>query len=404
MTSSPTTSASLWAAHPPDRPWLIVAGTRPELIKLAPVILELQRRDPSRVKLCVTGQHRQMVDSALEVFGLTADLDLNLMQPGQSLSGLMGQALTSLGLVLDRLKPAGVVVQGDTTTVAAAAWAGFLQRVPVAHVEAGLRTYDRHLPFPEEVNRRSVGLLADLHFAPTHQACQHLLAEGVEPHRVQIVGNTVVDALRWLRPRLHDADLPPAVQDALDQGRRPILVTAHRRESFGQPLRRAFQALRGLIDRFDDVEIIYPVHLNPQVQEAAGEVLAQTPRVHLIPPLDYRRFVATMTRACLILTDSGGVQEEAPSLGVPVLVMRDVTERPEGVQAGVVHLVGTDPVTILETATRLLTNPQPRSAVDLYGDGLAARRIVATLLNDPHPPPPFIPPPISQNANAVVAW
>lgn len=372
---------------------LVVFGTRPEVIKLAPVVHALRRFPrPARVTLCSTGQHRALLESALEAFELRPDLDLNVMQPDQHPTDLFGRLLLALRPLLTELRPDVIVVQGDTSTVAAAALAAFLDGVRVAHVEAGLRTRDRRAPFPEEINRRIAAVVADEHFAPTPQARENLLAEGVPESSVFLTGNTVVDALRWMQQRIHDR--PPPL-DGIPAGRRLILVTAHRRESFGEPLRQLCLALRDIAERFDDVVVVYPVHLNPNVQRPVREVLGDLPRVRLLQPLDYRTFVALLDRATLVLTDSGGIQEEAPALGKPTLVLRDKTERPEAVAAGVVRLVGSNRQRIVQETTRLLTDPSAREAmarpVSVYGDGLAAQRICEVLLDGRMSTPPFVP-------------
>ncbi len=370
---------------------LVVCGTRPEAIKLAPVVIALRQRPEARVVLCATGQHRELLDSVLAVFGLTPDADLNVMRPGQHLTDLLARLLAGLRGVIRDFEPDALLVQGDTTTALAGSLAGFADHVPVGHVEAGLRTYDNTAPFPEEANRRVVGVLAARHFAPTAAARENLLAERIPEAAVTVTGNTVVDALRWVRDRLTSADRP----DYLDPSRRLILLTAHRRESFGEPLRRALQAVRSLADAFPDVQVVYPVHPNPEVKAAAAEELAGHPRVVLTGPTDYRTTVWLMNHAHLILTDSGGIQEEAPSLGRPVLVLRDVSERPEGVRAGVVRLVGTNPDRIVTEASRLLTDGNAHKAAsrltDVYGDGLAAQRIADLTLGGKTNHPEFRP-------------
>jgi UDP-N-acetylglucosamine 2-epimerase (non-hydrolysing) len=370
---------------------LVVCGTRPEAIKLAPVVHALRGRPGARAVLCATGQHRELLDATLAVFGLTPDADLNVMQPGQHLTDLLARLLAGLRGVIRDTKPDALLVQGDTTTAMAGALAGFQDRVPVGHVEAGLRTYDLAAPFPEEANRRVVGVLAARHFAPTPAARDNLLAERVPPENVWVTGNTVVDALRWVRDRLTPADRPAY----LDPARRLVLLTAHRRESFGAPLRRALGAVRRLADAFPDIQVVYPVHPNPEVKAAVADTLAGHPRIVLTAPTDYRTTVWLMANAGLILTDSGGIQEEAPSLGRPVLVLREVSERPEGVRAGVVTLVGTDPDRILAESTRLLTDPAAHAAAsrvtDVYGDGRAAERIADLTLAGRTALPEFTP-------------
>jgi UDP-N-acetylglucosamine 2-epimerase len=330
-----------------------------------------------------------MLDQVLTTFAIRPAHDLDVMSPGQPLSRVAARVLEKLDPILEQERPDWALVQGDTTTVMAASLAAFHRRIKVGHVEAGLRSGDRNNPYPEEINRKVADAVADLHFAPTEGARQALLREGADPARVIVTGNTVIDALLDVASRPH---LPPdgPLQAAWDSGRRLILVTAHRRESFGAPMREIFLALRDLAERFqDDTTIVYPVHLNPNVIGPAREILGATPNVLLLPPLDYAAFVHLMKRSTLILTDSGGIQEEAPSLGKPVLVMRSVTERPEGVAAGTALLVGADRARIVAAATQLLTDPaayqRMANAVNPYGDGRASARIVESLLA--HTPP-----------------
>jgi len=383
---------------------LIVFGTRPEAIKMAPVVKELQKH-PQRVqaRVCITAQHREMLDQVLKLFGIQPDIDLNLMLPEQQLPDLTARVISGMSQVLARERPDCVLIQGDTTTVMATALAAFYQRIPVGHVEAGLRTRNRYNPFPEEINRRMVSVLATYHFAPTQTAVDALLAEGVSADSVFLTGNTVVDALLWvvrqppsretraLFDRLGIGQLPAngsenvvASPSSLVNSRRLILVTAHRRENFGDPFEEMMWALRHIVEHNADVELVYPVHLNPNVQEPAHRILGAVERVHLMEPLDYLPFAHLMKHAYLVLTDSGGIQEEAPALGVPVLVMRRETERPEAVEAGTAKLVGTDHDVILQETERLLRDPlayqQMAQAVSPYGDGHAAERIVSILL------------------------
>ncbi len=322
-----------------------------------------------------------MLDQVLAVFALTPAHDLEIMTPGQSPAGVVARVLDRLPVLLREIRPDVLLVQGDTMTTFAASFAAYLERIPSCHVEAGLRTGDRYHPFPEEMNRVLTTRLADLHFAPTATARDRLLAEGVPAETVLLTGNTVIDALlSTVKPDYHFAT--PALA-ALDPGSRLVLVTAHRRESFGAPLRNVCAAVGDLVARFPGIEVVLPVHPNPNVKEAVESALCDTPRVHLIPPVDYVEFVHLMARAHLILTDSGGVQEEAPSLGKPVLVLRETTERPEGVEAGTAVVVGTDRERIVETAARLLSSPEAyarmANAVSPYGDGKASERIVAAL-------------------------
>jgi UDP-N-acetylglucosamine 2-epimerase (non-hydrolysing) len=367
------------------RPVLVIFGTRPEAIKLAPVIEALAASRTLAPRVCVTGQHRQMLDQMLALFGITPHHDLAIMRPDQDLFDLTARALTSLRPVLDAERPAAVLVQGDTTTAMAAALAAFYRQIPVGHVEAGLRTGHAYDPFPEEMNRRLTSHLATWHYAPTARAAANLGREGVPADRILVTGNTIVDALHAIVARLtrDPKAAAPALPPGQLAGRRLVLVTGHRRESFGAGLRNICTALRELAAAHPDVLIVYPVHLNPAVQRPVHEILGGQPNVVLTAPLDYLPFVDLMRRAHLILTDSGGLQEEAPSLGVPVLVMRETTERPEAVDAGTAMLVGTQPDTIVAAATRLLTDPAAhagmRAARNPFGDGAAAARIAAHL-------------------------
>ncbi|MBN1180618.1 MAG: UDP-N-acetylglucosamine 2-epimerase (non-hydrolyzing) [Anaerolineae bacterium] len=371
---------------------LCIFGTRPEAIKMAPVVQRL-RRQPEQFRLvtCATAQHREMLDQVLALFDIVPDVDLNLMQPGQTPSQVAARILTHLEPVLERERPDWVLVQGDTTTVLASAIAAHHLRIRVGHVEAGLRTGDRWNPFPEEMNRVLTDHVSDLCFAPTERARQNLLGEGVPDRRILVTGNTVVDALLWIAQQplsdetqtlFRQIGLDPHPQSAI------CLVTAHRRESFGRPLEQICHALRELAQGGQGrIRIIYPVHPNPNVQEPVRRILGDVPHVTLLPPLDYATLVHVMKRSRLILTDSGGIQEEAPSLGVPVLVLREVTERPEAVEAGVARVVGTDPERIVAEAMRLLNDPAAHAAmarsVNPYGDGRAADRIAQALLDNP---------------------
>lgn len=361
---------------------LSVFGTRPEAIKMAPVIHRLEeRRDRFESVICVSAQHRDMLDQVLDVFALRADHDLAIMTHGQSPAGVVARVLDRLPPLLREVRPDVLLVQGDTMTTFASSFAAYLERIPSCHVEAGLRTGDRYHPFPEEMNRVLTTRLADLHFAPTSTARDRLLAEGVAPDTVLLTGNTVIDAL--LATVREDYRFRTAALAALDGGSRLVLVTTHRRESFGPPLRNICSAIRDLVERFPDIHVVLPVHPNPNVKETVEAMLCDASRVHLIAPADYVEFVHLMARAHLILTDSGGVQEEAPSLGKPVLVLRETTERPEGVEAGTAVVVGTDRARIVETASRLLTSPEAyqrmANAVSPYGDGKASERIVTAL-------------------------
>jgi UDP-N-acetylglucosamine 2-epimerase (non-hydrolysing) len=361
---------------------LCVFGTRPEAIKMAPVVRALRAASGTFESLvCVTAQHRTMLDQVLEVFELTADIDLDLMVPAQSPAAIAAGILDRLPELIRRVRPDVILVQGDTVTTFAAAFAAFLERIPAGHIEAGLRTGDRWQPFPEEMNRVLTTRTAALHFSPTPAARDALLAEGVPAADVYLTGNTVIDALLQTVRTDYCFRLPTLA--ALDPARRVVLVTTHRRESFGAPLRSTCAAIRDLAGRFPELQFVLPVHPNPEVKRVVEELLCDLPGMHLIPPVDYLEFVHLMARAHLILTDSGGVQEEAPSLGKPVLVLREVTERPEGVAAGTAVVVGTDRGRIVSTATELLTSPEAYSrmanAVNPYGDGHASERIVAAL-------------------------
>jgi len=365
---------------------LAIFGTRPEAVKMAPVVRRLQSTPGVAAKVCVTAQHREMLDQVLDLFEIQPDFDLDLMQPDQALAALSAAVFSRLDPVVAEVRPDWVLVQGDTTTVMAASLLAYFHHARVGHVEAGLRTGDKWQPFPEEINRRVAGVVADLHFAPTSWARDNLLREGVPPEHIEVTGNPVIDALRSIADRPYDfADGPLA---AVPLDRRILLVTAHRRENFGAPLREVFRALREIARIYaGDVHIVYPVHLNPNVHGPAHEMLGGLPNVTLTDPLDYLPMVQLMKRAVLVLTDSGGLQEEAPALGTPVLVLRRVTERPEAIEAGTARLVGTDPARIVAETRRLLDDPAAHAAmaraVNPYGDGHAAERIVAALLRQP---------------------
>lgn len=366
---------------------LSIFGTRPEAVKMAPVVHALKAHPRFESLVCVTAQHRQMLDQILNLFGIQPDFDLNLMKPNQSLADLTAGIFTGLDPILKQVKPDWILVQGDTTTVMVAALLGYYNRIKVGHVEAGLRTFDKWQPFPEEINRRVAGVVADLNFAPTAWSEQNLLKEGVPAWRIAVTGNTVIDALYAIQQR----PAPPEVDWILDSlqvapgGKRLILVTAHRRENFGQPLVDICLALKQLAERYmDDTVFVYPVHLNPNVQEPVYRLLGKVPNIKLLDPLDYLPMVHLMKNARLVLTDSGGIQEEATALGKPTLVLRNVTERPEGVEAGVLKLVGTDVVEIVTQFSKLLDSKDDydrmAKAKNPFGDGKAAEKIVKALL------------------------
>lgn len=363
---------------------LTVFGTRPEAIKMAPLVLALQDDERFESVLCVTGQHREMLDQVLSLFALVPDYDLDIMKPGQDLTDVTTGILQGMRSVLAEVKPDLVLVHGDTATTFAATLAAYYQQIPVGHVEAGLRTGNLYSPWPEEANRKLTGALAALHFAPTQKSADNLLAEGVAGEAVHITGNTVIDSLFRIVERFDkDSELGSSLAGQfpfLNPDRRVVLVTGHRRESFGGGFERICEALNQTARCFPDVDIVYPVHLNPNVREPVNRLLSGLDNVHLIEPLDYLPFVYLMSRSYLILTDSGGIQEEAPSLGKPVLVMRDTTERPEAVGAGTVELVGTDVERICERLRALLTDEGAYQRMSLahnpYGDGEACRRIL----------------------------
>jgi UDP-N-acetylglucosamine 2-epimerase (non-hydrolysing) len=364
---------------------LVVLGTRPEAIKLMPVVHALRAHDRLNVRVCSTGQHRQLLNQLLAIFDVEVDDDLALMQPNQTLAAFTAAAVVGLDSVLRVHRPSLVLVQGDTTTAFSAALAAFYRQTPIAHVEAGLRTGDLQGPWPEEANRVLTTRLADIHFAPTCEARRNLLAEGVPPNRVLVTGNTVVDALMFARKKLAAASgavpgLPPGTLPA-SPSQRLVLVTCHRRESFGASLEAICRAIAMLAERFPDVSFVYPVHLNPSVRDAVRKTLGTStrPNILLLGPVPYLAFVALMERACLILSDSGGVQEEAPTVGTPVLVLREKTERPEALRCGAALLVGTESTQIVAAAERLLMDEDARLRMTLarnpFGDGLAGQRI-----------------------------
>ena len=362
---------------------MTVFGTRPEAIKMAPVIIELNRRAEFQTIVAVTAQHREMLDQVLRLFDIKPDFDLDIMAPEQTLFDITTKALRGLEKVLSKVKPDMVLVHGDTTTTFVGALAAFYNQIPVGHVEAGLRTRNKYSPFPEEMNRRLTGALADLNFAPTAASRDNLLREGIDQSKIFVTGNTVIDALH--QTVRQDFSFDNELLERIDyRHKKIILVTTHRRENLGEPMRHVYEALKQLTEEFSDAEIIFPVHKNPKVREIVDDVLGGLPQVHLIDPLDYEPFANLMSRASIILTDSGGVQEEAPALGKPVLVLRDTTERPEAVEAGTVKLIGTDRQRVFDEARRLLIDREEyrrmSTAINPYGDGRAARRIVNALL------------------------
>lgn len=358
----------------------VIFGTRPDTIKLAPVILELQRAAQEfQVVTIATAQHRQMLDQVLSVFKIVPDFDLNIMQPKQTLAEITRNVIDTLDRVLLETSPGMVLVQGDTTTTFAGALAAFYRRIPVGHVEAGLRTHDKGNPFPEEINRRLTSSIADLHFAPTATSRKALLRENVPARSVFVTGNTVIDALR-IAVRKDYAFSVPVVNDIVARRRKILLITMHRRENWGQPMEAAARAIRRIAERHGELDVLFPVHLNPVVRDAVYPILHGLPNVFLIQPLDYLDFVNIMARSYLVITDSGGVQEEGPSLGKPILVLREVTERPEAVKYGTVKLVGLNEQRIVNAAVKLLDDRRAygamASATNPYGDGKAARRTV----------------------------
>jgi UDP-N-acetylglucosamine 2-epimerase (non-hydrolysing) len=381
----PVARAVTWSPAKKKLRVLTVLGTRPEAIKLAPLIGELRRRPGIVSKVCVTAQHREMLDQVLELFQIAPDYDLNLMRKDQTLPHLAAAVFQELAPILLSERPDWVVVQGDTTTAAIAALGAFYQRAKVAHVEAGLRSHDKWHPFPEEINRRVAGVIADLRFAPTEQSRQNLLHEGVPASCVKVTGNTIIDALQWIQTLPWNPDTLGEHASLLKSSgsSRLVLVTVHRRENFGAPMLQICSALRTLAERYPDIRILYPVHKNPNVWEPVHRLLGDVSNIVLLPPLDYLTLVHFMMQSYIVLTDSGGIQEEAPALGVPALVLREVTERPEGVASGNVKLVGSDPQRIVSETARLLEDPSEHlrmaQAVNPYGDGHAAERIADAL-------------------------
>ena len=358
---------------------LTIFGTRPEAIKMAPLVKELKSRKEIECIVCVTAQHRQMLDQVLEVFDIKPDYDLDIMQKGQTLSDITNKALKGLEEIIKKEKPNIVLVHGDTTTTFAGALAAFYNQVDIGHVEAGLRTWNKYSPYPEEMNRQMVGVLADVHFAPTDNSKNSLLEENKKEESIFITGNTAIDALATTVKK----DYTNPILDWVGSDKL-ILLTAHRRENLGEPMRHMFRAIKKIVDEFEGVKVVYPVHLNPQVRTVADEVLGNDDKIKLIEPLEVIDFHNFIARSHIILTDSGGIQEEAPSLGKPVLVLRDTTERPEGIEAGTLKLVGTDEETIYNETKRLLTDKEEyikmSKATNPYGDGFASKRIVDAII------------------------
>ncbi|MGZ6550714.1 MAG: non-hydrolyzing UDP-N-acetylglucosamine 2-epimerase [Tumebacillaceae bacterium] len=360
---------------------LTVFGTRPEAVKMAPLVKALERAgDRIHSRVCVTAQHRQMLDQVLNLFEIKPDYDLDIMEPRQTLTGVSMKALGGLEDVIQKEQPHIVLVHGDTTTTFVASLAAFYQQVAIGHVEAGLRTFDKYSPFPEEMNRQLTGVMADLHFAPTGLSKENLLKENKPEDRIFITGNTAIDAMATT---VRESYSHP-ILDGLQAGQRLVFMTAHRRENLGEKMENIFRAVRRLVEQHEDIVLVYPVHLNPAVQEPARAILGDHARIHLIDPLDVFDTHNFMSRAYLILTDSGGIQEEAPSLGVPVLVLRDTTERPEGIGAGTLKLAGTDEAVIYDMAHELLTDEAAHNKMSIaanpYGDGHASERIVQAIL------------------------
>lgn len=358
---------------------MTIFGTRPEAIKMAPLVKELENRVEIESIVCVTAQHRQMLDQVLDTFNINPDYDLNIMKQGQTLVDITTRALQSLSEVISKVKPNIVLVHGDTTTTLSGSLAAFYNQVAVGHVEAGLRTYDKYSPFPEEVNRQVTGVIADMHFAPTEVSKNNLLREGKKEETIYVTGNTAIDALKTT---VKDDYYHP-IFDKIGNDKM-ILLTAHRRENLGEPMKNMFRAIKRIVEEFDDIQVVYPVHLNPLVRQAADEVLGDNNKVHLIEPLEVLDFHNFLNKSHIIMTDSGGIQEEAPSLGKPVLVLRDTTERPEGVNAGTLKLAGTDEETIYNLTKELLTDKNEydrmSKASNPYGDGLASKYIVDAII------------------------
>lgn len=359
---------------------MTIFGTRPEAIKMAPVVLELEKQsDRFESIVTITAQHREMLDQVLDIFNISPDYDLNIMKPSQSLSQITSNVIVGLENVMKEAAPDIVLVHGDTTTTFAASIAAFYQKIKIGHVEAGLRTYNKYSPYPEEMNRQLTDVLTDIYFAPTTTSRKNLLKENFDEEKIYITGNTAIDALKETVQENYDHE----VLDKIKEGNRLILVTMHRRENLGKPMERVFKAMRTVVDSHKDIEIVYPVHLNPVVQETAHKYLGDHDRIHLIDPLEVTDFHNIAERSYIIMSDSGGIQEEAPSLGVPVLVLRDTTERPEGVEAGTLRLVGTETEDVLANMVELLDDPvsygKMSKANNPYGDGTASEHILEAI-------------------------
>ena len=363
---------------------LTVFGTRPEGIKMAPIIKAMEKNEHIESVTCITAQHREMLDQVLNLFQITPDYDLNIFKPGQSLTQITTRALEGLEGVIKEVKPDVLLVQGDTTTVFTGALAAFYQGVKIGHVEAGLRSGNIHSPYPEEANRMLTGILADYHFAPTERNVDNLLKENYSKEKIFVTGNTVIDALSYTIK--DDYNFENSLLNQLDYNKKIILMTSHRRENIGQPMENIFSAVNDIVKKYDDVEVIFPIHLNPKVRDIADRILGDNSRIHLIEPLDYEPFANLMAKVHLIVTDSGGLQEEAPTLGIPVLVVREETERPEGIEAGTARLVGTGYELLYNAMDLLLSNKDEyykmAKAVNPYGDGSAAEKIVKILLSN----------------------
>ncbi len=358
---------------------MTIFGTRPEAIKMAPLVKELQKRNEIECIVCVTAQHRQMLDQVLDTFEITPDYDLDIMKQGQTLGEVTTRALNGLEEVIKNVKPDIVLVHGDTTTTFAGALAAFYNMTSIGHVEAGLRTYDKYSPYPEEMNRQMVSCLADMNFAPTNLSRDNLLKEGRKPENIYVTGNTVIDAMKTTIRDSYTHEVFDWIGDS-----RMILLTAHRRENLGEPMRHFFKAIKRIVDEFPDVKVVYPIHMNPKVREVANEIFATSDRIRLIEPLEVFDFHNFQNKAYIILTDSGGIQEEAPSLGKPVLVLRDTTERPEGIEAGTLKLVGTSEEKVYEETKKLLEDKKEyekmSKASNPYGDGHASVKIVDAII------------------------